>query len=85
MRPGTLHAVLTVETGMTIGEHYYLGPSLDETISAIFHGRVHEPVLSNTNHDGVDVRTMARVLFLIFVDDIMDERMWNVLSISYWM
>lgn len=62
MRPGTVHAVVTIEPGFTVGEHFYTIETLEESLVSILHLCSSNLFLTNASHDHAVAKTMMRLL-----------------------
>lgn len=62
MRPGTVHAVVTIDPGFTIGEHFYTMATLEDSLAALFHLCAANALLTNASHNVAVVKTLVRLL-----------------------
>ncbi|KAJ3562744.1 hypothetical protein NP233_g9384 [Leucocoprinus birnbaumii] len=67
MRPGTLHAAITLEPTVMSGDHFYHIGSLQDSIWGYYHTFVNSETLTNTDHSKVAFRTFHKILGLIYI------------------
>jgi hypothetical protein len=62
MRPGTVHAVITVESSICRGGHCYTTSTLKDTVYALFHTFVCSKYVTNTTHTEAADRLLTRLI-----------------------
>ncbi|KAJ3575542.1 hypothetical protein NP233_g1025 [Leucocoprinus birnbaumii] len=67
MRPGTLHAAITLEPTVMSGDHFYHIGSLQDSIWGYYHTFVNSQTLTNTDHSKVAFRAFHKILGLIYI------------------
>ena len=50
MRPGTPHAVITLQKSVTIGKHFYSMSTIQDTAFSLMHSFILEKSITNTSH-----------------------------------
>ncbi|KAJ3575439.1 hypothetical protein NP233_g1107 [Leucocoprinus birnbaumii] len=67
MRPGTLHAAITIDPCVISGDHFYHTPSLCDSIWAYYHTFVKSETLTNADHSQAAIFSFHKLLALNYL------------------